>query len=71
MVHSGKCAQIGFGGSGEKDWEDAGHRATFRFSEKRYREHFIEEAQRLLSGHWELGLPLNDYDPASPQSEGR
>jgi len=58
--------QIGWGGTGRKEWEDAGHLATFRFTESRYRESFIGEAKRLLAGHWELEV-TSDYDPATPQ----
>ncbi len=66
MVHVEEDPQIGYGGSGEEEWEDAGHQATFRFTEPRYRERFIGEANRLLAGHWEL-MFTSDYDPAKPQ----
>ena len=58
--------QIGWGGTGEGAWKAQGGRFTLRFTDPSYREHFLAEARRLLSGHW-TELSLSDSDPASPQ----
>jgi len=59
-------AQIGWGGTGLDAWRSDGNRVTFRFTEKKYREKFVQEARRLLHGHWELS-GTDDNDPATPQ----
>ncbi len=61
-----KKAQIGWGGSGEDAWESNGHQVTFRFTQERYRDAFVAEANRLLPGHWKI-RGTDDRDPATPR----
>ena len=58
--------QIGWGGTGEKDWRANDGTFKLRFSSPDYRQRFIDEANRLLAGHWSV-LSTSDKDPASPQ----
>ena len=57
-------AEIGYGGSGEKEWEQAGHQVTFRFTKPEYRERFISDANRLLAGHWEELIDATTTSPS-------
>lgn len=58
--------QIGWGGTKRNLWEANGGVFTLRFTSPVYRDNYINEANRLLSGHWEL-VTTNDDDPAEPQ----
>jgi hypothetical protein len=45
--------QIGWGGTGEKQWREAGNQITLRFTSPTFREEFILKAKRLLPlGCW-------------------
>jgi hypothetical protein len=57
---------IGWGGTGLADWKGSEHTVKLRFTQPRFRERFIKEAERLLRGHWAV-VDQNDNDPASPQ----
>jgi len=57
---------IAWGGTGEDAWKKAGNRATFRFTNSEYRNRFVQEANRLLGGHWQI-CDTNDNDPATPR----
>ena len=59
-------AQIGWGGTKTAAWKRAGGDFTVRFTSPKYRERFLAEAERLLSGRWTL-VAQSDADPASPQ----
>ena len=63
---SGKYKQIAWGGTGEGDWRKSGHEVTFRFTQQADRKVFLDEAQRLLPGHWRL-VKTNNHDPATPR----
>lgn len=41
-----------WGGTGEKEWRDANHQVTFKFSRQQYRGTFLKEAGRLLPSLW-------------------
>lgn len=58
--------QIGWGGTSKVNWRRSSGRFTLRFTDPKYRQHFIDEANRLLSGHWSI-ISTNDNDPATPQ----
>jgi hypothetical protein len=58
--------QIGWGGTGSKEWKDAGNTLTLRFTEPDYRDAFTREGERLLAGRWSI-VATSDNDPASPQ----
>jgi hypothetical protein len=58
--------QIGWGGTGLKEWKENGQKVTFRFTSKGHRERFIQETNRLFSGFW-INVASNDNDPATPQ----
>jgi hypothetical protein len=60
-----KKKQIGWGGTGEADWRANSGRFTLRFTDPQYRQRFIDEANRLLAGHWSI-VKTNDNDPATP-----
>jgi hypothetical protein len=61
-----KKPQIGWGGTGEKAWREAGFQITLRFTKREYRDKFIIEAERLLKNYWTLIKTL-DNDPAHPR----
>jgi hypothetical protein len=61
-----KKPQIGWGGTGEREWRSAGFNFTLRFTSPSFREKFIAEAERLLKGHWTV-VGTDDNDPARPQ----
>lgn len=71
--HSQKSgnARIPWGGTKREDWSANGHKVTFRFSQIEYREGFIGEIQRLLTGGTFQVVSMRDDDPASPQSDFR
>ena len=58
--------QIGWGGTGSVEWKSAKGNFKLRFTDKLYRQEFIAEGNRLLSGRWSV-VATNDNDPASPQ----
>ena len=58
--------QIGWGGTKQSEWKARGGNLTLRFTDPLYREFFLNEARRLLTGHWTF-ISRNDNDPASPQ----
>lgn len=39
-------------GTGEREWRDADHQVTFKFSRPDYRATFMEEVNRLLPSLW-------------------
>jgi hypothetical protein len=59
-------AQIGWGGTKTTAWKKNSHQFTVRFTAPQYRNVFIAEAERLLSGRWSV-VSYSDSDPASPQ----
>ena len=61
-----KYPQIGWGGTGVKEWKDNNQKVTFRFTSKRQRENFILQANRLFAGQW-INVSTSDNDPATPQ----
>ncbi len=58
--------QIGWGGTKRNEWEANNGLFTLRFTSPEYRQNYISEANRLLSGHWKV-IGENDNDPAEPQ----
>lgn len=60
------CAQIGWGGTGEKEWRNNRNVVSFRFTSPKYRDFFVKEATRILKDLWEP-LRTNDNDPATSQ----
>lgn len=65
-VEKGKYPQIGWGGTTRASWARNNKQFTMRFTDPNYRNNFVSEANRLLSGHWSQ-ISTNDNDPASPQ----
>jgi hypothetical protein len=65
-VEKHKNRQIGWGGTGEPSWRENSKRVTFRFTDPHYRDQFINEVNRLLSGKW-VKVAISDNDPAKPQ----
>lgn len=61
-----KAPQIGWGGTGVKEWQANSFNFKLRFTSPEYRTTFLEEANRLLPMRWEL-IATDDDDPASPQ----
>jgi hypothetical protein len=51
-------------GAGASVWASGDGRATFRFSEAKYRSAFLGDATRLLAGKW-MRIGLRDDDPAT------
>lgn len=66
FAEKGVKPQIGWGGTGEREWRSRGGRFIVRFSSSEYRNAFLEEGNRLLAGRWTL-LATSDDDPATPQ----
>ena len=66
FAEQGRKPQIGWGGTGEREWRLNSCKIIFRFTATAYRERFNEEANRLLSKRWRL-VAQNDSDPATPQ----
>jgi hypothetical protein len=58
--------QIGWGGTGEKEWNASGARFTLRFTDPEYRQAFLDKADELLHGRWKL-VATRDDDPAKRQ----
>lgn len=58
--------QIGWGGTGEREWRAAAGQVTFRFTSSESRHRFVVEATRLLNGLWSE-IATSDMDAASPQ----
>jgi len=65
-AEQGRHPQIGWGGTKQSTWRAAGGEFTVRFTRPEFRDAFLGEAQRLLSGHWRF-VKKNDTDPATPQ----
>ncbi len=62
-------ARIPWGGTKRADWQRDGHRVTFHFSSKFYREHFLKESERLFpNGLWKK-VTESDTDPATKQTK--
>ena len=61
-----KYPQIGWGGSGESSWRANSNNITLRFTSSKYRDKFIDEANRLLHGRWSQ-ININNNDPAERQ----
>jgi hypothetical protein len=62
----GSFPQIGWGGTTQAQWKAQRGKFVVRLTTPAKREEFIEEAKRLLAGHWsEVGR--SDNDPATPQ----
>jgi hypothetical protein len=60
--------RIVWGGTRREDWERQHNQVSFHFSDPRYRQGFLMEANRLLPvGSWEK-VGENDHDPAQRQS---
>lgn len=57
---------VAWGGTGASRWLANSGEVTFRFTKPEYRAEFIDEAERLLGGHWQL-IGTNNNDPAKPQ----
>jgi hypothetical protein len=60
--------RICWGGTKDRDWEQEGHRVTFRFSRPEYREGFVAEVNRLLPLSLWREVARSDSDPARPQA---
>jgi len=58
--------QIGWGGTKQSTWRTQGGNFTLRFTNPQYRRIFLNEATRLLIGHWSL-ITQSDNDPATPR----
>jgi len=56
--------QIGWGGSGEKEWKGSDGKIVLRFTSEQYRRAFIDKATELLPQRWKV-IATNDADPAS------
>jgi hypothetical protein len=60
--------EIGYGGTKEKEWKLAGHKATFRFTEGRFLERFEQKANEVLRPDlWKKVGDSRDNDPATKQ----
>jgi hypothetical protein len=57
---------IGWGGTGNKQWQLENRQATVRFTSIERRQAWINKATELLAGKWTL-VKTNDHDPASRQ----
>ena len=65
--HSGNV-RIPSGGTKDEDWERDDHRVTFRFTRPRYRQDFVEQANRIFPHELWQEVGRSDNDPAIPQS---
>jgi hypothetical protein len=59
----GQHPNIARGGTTKDDWEAAGGKATFRFTDPSARKRFLDEAARLLATRWTV-VGQSDHDPA-------
>jgi hypothetical protein len=67
FAENGGHTQIGWGGTGERQWQQTGRKITLRFTAPQFRDRFIEEAKRLLpAGSWRV-TATSDSDPAKRQ----
>lgn len=66
FVEKGQYPQIGWDGTTRKAWKQNNQQFTVRFTSPYYRDAFIQEAQRLVSGRWSQ-ISSNDNDPAKRQ----
>jgi len=62
--------QIAWGGTTASAWRASGNQATFRFSFPRFRDDFLAEANRVLTGRFRP-LRARDDDPAEPRRARR
>jgi hypothetical protein len=71
LCETGVKPQIAWGGNQRKHWRAAGNKLTLRFSDRAFRDTFVEEAMRVMpTGSWkEVGR--NDNDPAKRQRARR
>ena len=59
--------QIPWGGTKDENWRRDDGCVTFRFSDPKYRDGLLSEAERLLPRElWEL-VSMREDDPATPQ----
>jgi len=65
-AEQGRKPQIGWGGTGQAEWEANDGEFTLRFTSLEFRNVFVDEGQRLLAGKWQV-VRTNDKDPAVPQ----
>jgi hypothetical protein len=56
---------IGWGHTKKIDWQGDNQHITLRFTEKAYRQAFMDKAHELLPGRWTEDK-LDDNDPAVP-----
>lgn len=61
---------IVWGGTNAESWRKNLGVFKMYFTRPEYRDRFIEEANRLLEGHWKR-LATDDADPAQPAASGR
>ena len=57
---------IPWGGTKDKDWERDGHKVTFHFSSREYREYFVSVVERLLPRPLWEEINRSDNNPAVP-----
>ena len=56
--------RIPWGGTKDTDWKQSDNTVTFRFSQPKYREGFIDELRRLLPRELWSEIRRSDNDPA-------
>src|SRR5688572_9890861 len=54
---------IVWGGTNAETWRKNLGQFKLRFTQAKFRQRFIDEANRLLSGHWKM-VATDDNDPA-------
>ena len=57
---------IPWGGTKDKDWKRDGHKVTFHFSTREYREGFVSVVERLLPQPLWKEVARSDNNPAVP-----
>ena len=57
---------IPWGGTKDRDWERDGHKVTFHFSSREYREGFLSVVELLLPRHLWREIDRSDNNPAVP-----
>lgn len=57
---------IPWGGTKDKDWGRDGHKVTFHFSSRRYRDDFASVVERLLPRSLWEEISRSDNNPAVP-----
>jgi hypothetical protein len=55
--------QIGWGGSGEKEWQGSSGTFVLRFTDEQYRRTFIDKGTELLPQRWKV-ISTDDANPA-------